>query len=296
MPYLFTRNDTFIHLIAGGAAGTIGATVTCPLEVIKTRLQSSNRANLFNVNNLSICKCFGTVVRNEGWRALFKGLGPNLIGISPSRAIYFSTYSKVKSILNKSYANYSGHPLVHTTSAACAGFVSCTATNPIWLIKTRLQLSKESITVRHCIGTIWRTSGFRGFYKGISASYIGISETIIHFVLYEFFKSLMTQRRLHDPDNFDRWRFLGFMLASAVSKSCACAIAYPHEVARTRLREEGAVYKTFVQTIYLVLKEEGPIGLYRGITLQLLRAIPYTAITMGFYELIVHRLSGDKIS
>lgn len=85
------------------------------------------------------------------------------------------------------------------------------------------------------------------------------------------------------------------MLAGAVSKSCACAIAYPHEVARTRLREEGAVYKTFMQTIYLVLKEEGPIGLYRGLTLQLFRAIPYTAITMGFYELIVHRLSGEKI-
>jgi hypothetical protein len=31
----------WLHFTAGGLAGTIGAAVTCPLEVVKTRLQSS---------------------------------------------------------------------------------------------------------------------------------------------------------------------------------------------------------------------------------------------------------------
>jgi len=34
--------DTLIHLAAGGIGGTTGAILTCPLEVVKTRLQSSN--------------------------------------------------------------------------------------------------------------------------------------------------------------------------------------------------------------------------------------------------------------
>jgi len=34
--------EPFIPLIAGGCGGTAGAVVTCPLEVVKTRLQSSN--------------------------------------------------------------------------------------------------------------------------------------------------------------------------------------------------------------------------------------------------------------
>ncbi|KPJ02365.1 Solute carrier family 25 member 36 [Papilio xuthus] len=36
-----SQRDTAIHLVAGGLAGTAGAVVTCPLEVVKTRLQSS---------------------------------------------------------------------------------------------------------------------------------------------------------------------------------------------------------------------------------------------------------------
>lgn len=36
---------------------------------------------------------------------------------------------------------------------------------------------------------IYRTSGITGFYKGITASYVGISETVIHFVIYEAIKS-----------------------------------------------------------------------------------------------------------
>lgn len=300
MPYSLpsVTNDTIIHLLAGGTAGTIGAIVTCPLEVVKTRLQSSAKATL-NVDNLSMLKCFKSIIKQEGWRALFKGLGPNLVGNAPSRAIYFSTYSTVKTLLNEQFLNYPEHPVIHMTSAASAGFVSCTATNPIWLVKTRLQLNKDPLTVRKCIRNIWQQSGFLGFYKGITASYVGISETIVHFVIYESFKAHIKQKRLENPvydDNFDKYIFFQYMFASAASKSCACAIAYPHEVARTRLREEGHIYKKFTQTLYLVWREEGAIGLYRGLSIQLLRAIPFTAITMSTYELVVSLFSQGKIA
>lgn len=52
-------------------------------------------------------------------------------------------------------------------------------------------------------------------------------------------------------------------MAGAVSKTIASCIAYPHEVARTRLREEGNKYNTFWQTLHTVWKEEGRAGLYR---------------------------------
>lgn len=91
------------------------------------------------------------------------------------------------------YRNFpTDSPLVHILSASCAGFTAATCTNPIWFIKTRLQLdqdAKNKMTVRQCVQRIYKTSGMLGFYKGITASYFGISETVIHFVIYEALKA-----------------------------------------------------------------------------------------------------------
>lgn len=83
------------NFIAGGLAGTIGATILCPLEVVKTRLQSSLytknniitsnpfKAIFFHING--VFSLLSTIRKEEGIKALWKGLGPNLIGIVPAR-------------------------------------------------------------------------------------------------------------------------------------------------------------------------------------------------------------------
>lgn len=359
------ERDTFIHLFAGGIAGTAGAVVTCPLEVVKTRLQSSsasfisvpprsivtsdvgklssssglndhlrsnaNSADHHNnhnhhsrqrvcastllsrrrpsilaipqcglstsVQSISIWQCLKHIVQTEGGRALFKGLGPNIVGVAPSRAIYFCAYSKAKNALNAVSVIPANSPLVHIMSASCAGFVSATLTNPIWFVKTRLQLdynanAKQSVS--ECVRRIYATQGLTGFYKGITASYVGISETVIHFVIYEALKKKLNEMRDASPGDDKTSRdFLEFMAAGATSKTIASVVAYPHEVARTRLREEGNKYRSFWQTIFTVWKEEGKAGLYRGLGTQLVRQIPNTAIMMATYEAVVYVLSNQ---
>lgn len=337
--------DTAIHLVAGGVAGTAGAIVTCPLEVVKTRLQSSSggfypppvnkeltsghvtcksfpkpeqrrrlctggytRHALVALSHFgastppggsphsystpSVLQCMRYIIQNEGTRALFKGLGPNLVGVAPSRAIYFCAYSKSKVAFNAIFAPDTA--LVHVFSAFCAGFVACTLTNPIWFVKTRLQLDHRTnkITAMQCVQRIYRQSGIKGFYKGIVASYIGISETVIHFVIYEAVKAyIATCRSIGGDDRKTLRDFLEFMAAGSFSKTIASTIAYPHEVARTRLREEGNKYLTFTQTLRTVYTEEGPYGLYRGLGTHLIRQIPNTAIIMATYEAVVYLLS-----
>lgn len=353
------ERDTFIHLFAGGIAGTAGAVVTCPLEVVKTRLQSSSASFIHSVppriaadsgkltgsehhlrsNNgsvehhhhhhsrqrvcastilsrrrpsvlaipqcglstsvqsFSIWQCMKHIVQTEGSRALFKGLGPNIVGVAPSRAIYFCAYSKAKDALNAVGIIPANSPLVHIMSASCAGFVSASLTNPIWFVKTRLQLDYNAngkMTVSECVKRIYATQGMQGFYKGITASYFGISETVIHFVIYEALKKkLNEQRHAHPSDDKTSRDFLEFMAAGATSKTIASIVTYPHEVARTRLREEGNKYRTFWQTILTVWKEEGKAGLYRGLGTQLVRQIPNTAIMMATYEAVVYVLSNQ---
>lgn len=49
---------------------------------------------------MSIMQCLRHIVETEGPRALFKGLGPNIVGVAPSRAIYFCAYSQTKGAMN----------------------------------------------------------------------------------------------------------------------------------------------------------------------------------------------------
>ncbi|XP_060072152.1 solute carrier family 25 member 36-like [Ylistrum balloti] len=334
-------NDQLIHLAAGGLGGTAGAVLTCPLEVVKTRLQSStstfhypaatstarptclvsnysafhstpsstfvtirNVGTIANVSEVALVHarsrsiglyfCLRQIVLHEGIKGLFKGLGPNLIGVIPSRAIYFYSYANMKKFLNTRMNPDTS--LVHIYSAITAGFCACTTTNPIWFIKTKLQLDQKrtnSLTCIECIKNTYRTYGLPGFYKGITASYVGITETVIHFVIYEALKEKL---KCNDNLAYNSQKseepfinsFFRCMLAGAISKTFATCIAYPHEVARTRLREDGNKYQTFIQTLRQVCKEGGIKGMYGGLCTQLVRQIPNTAIMMATYEGVVY--------
>ena len=87
--------DTWHHLVAGGVGGMVGAVVTSPLEVVKTRLQSSSGTSLLtsygHVRSISaptvvgysrIWATLNYIVIKEGAAGLFKGLGPTLLGMN----------------------------------------------------------------------------------------------------------------------------------------------------------------------------------------------------------------------
>jgi solute carrier family 25 protein 33/36 len=92
-------------------------------------------------------------------------------------------------------------------------------------------------SINGTIRKIYKQGGLLGFYKGISASYMGISETVIHFVIYEAVKKRLHQwSRSNDtladeernPDEKTTRDFVQFMAAGAISKTVASVIAYPH--------------------------------------------------------------------
>jgi solute carrier family 25 protein 33/36 len=174
----------WVHFAAGASGGTIGILITCPLEVVKTRMQSSKSAQFmsrlptssFFARSKTLMVLQDTFLK-EGMRGLWRGLGPNLFGVVPSRSIYFSTYNFAKKTITQ-YTGRKETPLVHLTSAFCAGLTTTSVTNPVWLVKTRLQLSRASPDSRahsaiECIKDVLRTEGVRGFYRGLMASYIG---------------------------------------------------------------------------------------------------------------------------
>ena len=142
---------------------------------------------------------------------------------------------------------------------------------------------------------VYRKEGIKGFYRGLSASYFGIIETIIHFVIYERLKRLLREyHKANSVDHADKNNVTDFMLAAGFSKSVASMCAYPHEVVRTRLRQEEHTgprkYRSFFQTLALVYREEGRVGLYGGLGTQLVRQVPNSAVMFMVYEAIMFTL------
>jgi len=181
---------------------------------------------------------------------------------------------------------------VHLTAAAIAGIVTGTATNPIWVVKTRLQLSaSQDASSQRVVGSSWHTikeimkhEGIRGFYKGLSASYLGVTEGTIQWVLYERLKRITAA--MEGKGSVQEW--LGMLGSAGTAKCVASLITYPHEVLRTRLRQpsvNGVVkYTGLVQTLRLVIAEEGARSLYGGLSAHLMRVVPNAAVMYSIYE------------
>ncbi|THY56108.1 carrier protein Rim2p/Mrs12p [Aureobasidium pullulans] len=328
------QEKSWPHLVAGGAGGIATAIATAPLDVLRTRLQSSlyshlrqrsaatttpqasfpriwlDRAKTTSQNLISTQKL-------QGWRGLYTGLGPSILGVAPATAIKFYTYGNCKRI----YANWfnvkNNASSVHTAAAVTAGIVTGTATNPIWLIKTRMQLDNSPSTSRprhrnsfQYAMQIFKQEGIRGFYRGLSASYLGVAESALHLVLYERIKEISQSSVDIPPEVVDcelpsqrtPWprilSYLGIGGSAGIAKLIAGVIAYPHEVSnaqlviRTRLRQaplpNGELkYTSLIQCIRTIWKEEGVLAFYGGITPHVLRAVPSAAMTLGVYEAVL---------
>ncbi|RDX54797.1 mitochondrial carrier [Lentinus brumalis] len=289
-----------------------GAIVTSPFDVVKTRLQSdlfrakhhiavegngvaavAVRRNLL-WHFVETAHIIRDIYREESPRALFKGLGPTLVGAVPARSINFFTYGNGKQIIAEHFNNGQENSWVHLAAAACAGIATGTATNPIWVVKTRLQLDAHKPEVAGArsifggsvamIKKILREEGVRGFYKGLSASYLGVTEGTIQWVLYERLKRLTAGTQ----GKGGPLEWLGTIGSAGAAKCVASLITYPHEVLRTRLRQplvDGKVkYTGLWQTLRLVIAEEGARSLYGGLSAHLMRVIPNAAVMFFIYE------------
>ena len=304
----------------------VSATLTSPLDVLKTRLQSDFYQNQITAtraarhipppSSLSYSRAallhfretfqvLFSIHKIEGWRALFRGLGPTLVGVVPASAIKFYTYGNAKRIISEDFNHGKEAVWVHLSAGIIAGVAVGTATNPIWVLRTRLQLDKTNAersgtrAVRQyknsldCAMQTVRAEGIRGLYRGLTASYLGVSESTLQWVLYEQMNTYLKrrERRLVEAGKTptaadDVLSWMGKMGFAGSSKFFAAMITYPHEVVRTRLRQaptqNGQLkYRGLVQTFKTVFREEGMAAFYGGLTPHLIRVVPNTAIMFG---------------
>lgn len=104
----------YLELLTGAAAGGLAGTLTTPLDVIKTRIQtaisepSEAKTQSNYLGQSSTLRTLGSIYKNEGVLGLFSGVGPRFIwtGIQSSimLLLYQVALKKLNSILDEEKA------------------------------------------------------------------------------------------------------------------------------------------------------------------------------------------------
>ncbi|RID46413.1 hypothetical protein BRARA_I03076 [Brassica rapa] len=234
------------------------------------------------------------IVKKDGFRGMYRGLSPTIIALLPNWAVYFSVYGKLKDVLQSSDGKLSvGANMV---AAAGAGAATSIATNPLWVVKTRLMtqgIRTDVVPYKSIISAFSRIcheEGLRGLYSGILPSLAGISHVAIQFPAYEKIKQYMANIDNTSVDNLSPG---SVAIASSIAKVLASVLTYPHEVIRAKLQEQGQMrnaetkYSGVVDCVKKVFRSEGIPGMYRGCATNLLRTTPSAVITFTTYEMML---------
>lgn len=121
-------SDLFVHFVGGGLAGITAASVTYPLDLVRTRLAAQTNVIYYR----GICHALQTICRDEGVLGLYKGLGATLLGVGPSIAISFSVYETLRSFWQSQRPNDST-VLVCLACGSLSGIASSTETEGVVL-------------------------------------------------------------------------------------------------------------------------------------------------------------------
>jgi len=157
------------------------------------------------------------------------------------------------------------------------------ATNPIWVIKTRmLSTGKDTPgaykSITHGAKHIWVTEGIKGFYRGLLPSLWGVTHGSVQFSAYERLKiwrlANIDEQSVEDiasagtaaTKSTAELSSLDYVTLSAISKIFAGSITYPYQIVRARLQlyDANDKYKNGRDVVKKVYMKEGIAGFYKG--------------------------------
>ena len=199
--------------------------------------------------------------------------------------------------------------IVQLLAGSFAGLIADTIVHPIDTIRCRLQIqttsSKTSQSMaRQSIATQYRPAvyrnsfdaakkmflneGIRSFYQGYGiVGFLTLPGHAVYFLTYEFCKP-----------NFETWfgssPFLSHFAACVAADSVGALFWTPMDVVKQRLQAQQSMYglssssfskyKSSTHTVGLILKEEGPRGLFRGFFASLFAYGPFCGTYFMIYE------------
>jgi len=295
-----------IHLLAGGVAGCCEALTCHPLDTIKVRLQlsssnkskTSNNANALFKKQPNFIRMGSSIIKNEGFFALYKGLGAVVTGIIPKMAIRFSSFELYKSWLSDKQTGKINSFGVFLAGLGAGITESVAIVTPMDVIKIRLQAQRHSMTdpldipkyrnAMHCAMVMTKEEGLSSLYKGVALTALRQSTNqAANFTVYMYLKNELNRRQPELQGNLPWYQL---MTTGFVSGACGPLFNAPIDTIKTRIQKDKNAggnangWTRFKNVTRSIIQKEGYAAFYKGLTPRVLRVAPGQAITFMVYE------------
>ncbi|KAI0033996.1 mitochondrial inner membrane protein [Vararia minispora EC-137] len=274
-------------------AGAFGATMVYPIDLGESpdeflsmqNQRSSVVGQLLYKNSMD---CVRKVFQNEGFIGFYRGLGPQLVGVAPEKAIKLTVNDLVR---GRAMDPETGRiPLIwELVAGGSAGGCQVIFTNPLEIVKIRLQMQGEVAKLEGAVPRgavhIIRQLGLFGLYKGASACLLrDIPFSAIYFPAYSHLKSDL----FHEGRHGKRLSFFETLSAAAIAGMPAAYLTTPADVVKTRLQTEARKGETHYRGLFdafsKIYREEGFKALFKGGPARILRSSPQFGFTLVAYE------------
>ncbi len=162
-----------VKIVAGLASGAIGITIASPTDLVKVRMQSEGRLAPGAPRRYpSAFGAYAAIVRAEGVRALWTGLGPNVARNALINAAELASYDQIKESLLAS-GLFQDNVYCHLASGLGAGLVAVCVGSPVDVVKSRMMGAAPGTysSVADAFVKTARRDGLRAFYNGFGPNF-----------------------------------------------------------------------------------------------------------------------------
>ncbi|DAA73885.1 TPA_exp: hypothetical protein A8136_3871 [Trichophyton benhamiae CBS 112371] len=288
---------------AGAIAGLVSRFCIAPLDVVKIRLQLQIHSLSDPLSHRDVkgpiykgtISTLVAIARQEGITGLWKGNIPAEILYICYGGIQFTAYRSVTQLLHLLPPQHRvPSPVESFISGAAAGGVATASTYPFDLLRTRFAAQGNNKVYNSLVSSvrdIYRYEGAGGFFRGVSAAVAQVVPYMgLFFAAYEALRKPIS--RVDLP--FGSGDATAGMVASVMAKTGV----FPLDLVRKRLQVQGPTRSKYVHvnipeyhgvasTIRTIVRTQGVRGLYRGLTVSLIKAAPASAVTMWTYERVM---------
>ncbi|XP_043526280.1 ADP/ATP translocase 4-like isoform X2 [Frieseomelitta varia] len=194
------------------------------------------------------------------------------------------------------------HIVAPFLSGGAVGCTSCTILYPLHFCNTRITvdvgdnniIKREFHGLNDCISKIYKSDGYRGFYRGMTLSMCGLSlYRSIYFGAYIVGKRGYMNNYATDPPTGSA-PFLISLTIAQLASYLALIVSYPLDtISRQKMLWSGREAGNYVsarQVISTIIEKDGSVGFYRGVSANLISAVCGSLILVT-YDIIKERFN-----